>query len=309
MRTMLRLMTLSLLLAPGVSRAYYLETRGEAGEAIRYADGDEATPAIDVTYRIDPSTFPPELTGGEEAIDAAFATWSGAECGNLAFTKGASSDASDRSHWTSDGGEIYVLVYFTAADEEWTSGPSVGHFFFGYDPTGALIGATVVLNARDHSWATDGSPDSLDLQSVVTALIGRSLGITSATEGNATYPSYAPGDVSKRELGDDDLAALAFLYPTGGDACAAPAEPEALCDGFATDCPPRPTTNPGDGGTHSVSHDAGPVQSDAGVPLGDDPGMGDVSAGGCSVAAGVRSPSAGFALALFGLALFLRRRR
>src|SRR5690606_8522028 len=125
----------------------------------------------------------------------AFATWTGAECGSIAFAAGDASDSTDRTHWTHDEGDVYVLVYFTDSDEEWSSGPAVGHFWFGYDPVGALSGATVVLNSRDHAWATDGATSALDVQSIVTALIGRSLGITSAMEGNATFPRYAPGDI------------------------------------------------------------------------------------------------------------------
>lgn len=310
--TFVSALTFSLILAPSVTHAYYLETRGDTADPIRYADADPASDAVDVTYRVNAATFPPEVAGAADAIDAAFAAWTDAECGSIAFRGGESSDSIDRAHWIHDEGAIYVLVYFSASDEEWTGGPAAGHFWFGYDPSGALIGATVVLNSRDHAWATDGSADKLDVQGVVTALIGRSLGITSAMEGNATYPSYAPGDVSKRALGDDDLAALAYLYPTS--TCSAPAEPEAVCDGAHTSgaeaCPPRPMTMPGDAGTLVPGDDAGPIGYDGGVPNESDASTDTgATSGGCSVGSGRASAALAWSMALIAMALVRRRRR
>lgn len=309
--TLLRLSVLSLFLVPVSARAYYLETRGDTTEPTRYADGDETSAdTIDVVYRVNATTFPAGVAGIAEAIDASFATWTAAECGAIAFAAGDASDSTDRTHWTHDEDDVYVLVYFTDSDEEWTSGPAVGHFWFGHDPLGALIGATVVLNSRDHAWATDGATDALDVQSVVTALIGRSLGITSAMEGNATFPRYAPGDVTKRDLGDDDRAALAYLYPVDG--CAAPAAPEATCDGSFDDdmpCPPRPETTPGDAGTLVPGDDAGgPIGVADGGVNGSDAGVGTTS-GGCSAALGSSRAGLGWVLAIAAIAAFVRRRR
>ena len=287
-------------LRPATSDAYYVEVRGEAGAEVpvRYADGDEASAdTVDVTYRVNPETFPDGVSGIDAAIDASFATWTDAGCSNLVFSEGDPSDSTTRAHWTSDLGEIYVLVYFSDTDEEWGTVPAVGHFYYGHDGTGTLIGGTVVLNSRDHAWATDESGAALDVQSVVTALIGRGLGITSALEMNSTYPRYAPGDISKRMLGDDDLAAIHFLYPSGEMGCDAVTPPEDECDGMMMPgddpCPPRPMTMPGDGGTLpdrdggvTMGTDAGTSTStDGGTTTG---GMGD----GCSCrAGGQRSPS------------------
>ncbi|MCZ7684107.1 MAG: hypothetical protein M5U28_37180 [Sandaracinaceae bacterium] len=306
--TLLRLFTLSMLVAPSVTHAYYLEERGEGAEPLRFADGDTASAGtIDVAYRINTSSFPPELTGGEEAIEAAFDTWTAAECASIAFTEGPTTDTTDRRHWMTDGGEIYVAVYFTASDEEWIGGPAVGHFHFGYDPTGVLIGASIALNSRDHAWATDGAAHALDVQSIVTALIGRALGITSAMEGNATYPRYAPGDLSKRELGEDDLAAIAYLYPVSGGTCTAPPEPEAICDGFTPECPPRPMTTPGDAGTILPGDDAGTIGRDAGTPSGD-AGTDTTGGGGCSVGAARSDGALAWCLAALALATLRRPR-
>jgi len=312
---------------PSGAQAYYLESRGtDALVPIRYADTDDpAMGTVDVTYRVNETTFPAGVTGIGAAIDGAFSAWTAADCSVLSFAAGAASDSTNRAHWMGDMGEIYILVYFTDTAEEW-SGPSVGHFYFAHDGTGTLIGGTVVLNSRDHQWATDGTAGALDVQGVVTALIGRSLGVTSAMEMNATYPRYAPGDQSKQMLGDDDIAAIQYLYPSDEMTCAMPTAPEAECDGIMGPgeeaCPPRPMTMPGDGGTIMPRPDGGTVLVDGGTPMGGDgggTGTGDGGEGGtgggdgCSVGAkaGARSSGGGLALItlLLGALLGSRRRK
>lgn len=305
-------------LIPTAARAYFVEVRGTTGAEvpIRYADGDDTSPAtLDVTYRLNESTFPAGA-GVADAVRASFATWTAAGCSNLVLTEGAASDSTDRSHWMSDMGEIYMIVYFTDIAEEWTSGPAVGHFYYAHDGTGTLVGGTVVLNSRDHAWATDEAGGALDVQSVVTALIGRVLGITSAMPMNATFPRYAPGDISKRNLGDDDLAAIAFLYPSGEVGCDAITPPEEECAEIMLPgedpCPPPVDTMPADGGTRPGS-DAGVMMgSDSGAPTTDaGPGTGGMG-DGCSCRTSGRDSSSWQGVAWAGalvLAFLFRRRR
>jgi MYXO-CTERM domain-containing protein len=312
--TSYRSLVLIALLVPTVANAYYVETRGETVEPMRYADGDETTAdTVDVEFRMNTSTFPAG-DGIADAVRAAFATWAAADCTSIDFAEGAASTSVALDHWTADGDDHHILVFFTDSAAEWTGGPAVGHFYFGFNPAGEVLGGTIVLNSRDHAWATDGGIGALDVQSIVTALIGRSLGITSAMEGNATYPVYQPGNTDKRVLGTDDIAAIQHLYL--GTGCAAPVAPEEVCDGLnlpgEEECPPRPVTMPGDGGTIMPGEDAGMANDpDAGMTAGD-AGMGGGD-GGCSCRAGAtRAPSAAMLGVLFVVGAVitrLRRRR
>ncbi len=323
MRQILACVLLATAALPSLAKAYYLEVRGtDTVVPIRYADADDPPAGtVDVIYRVNETGFPAGAVGFGAAIDAAFASWTAADCAVLSFAPGAPSDSTNRAHWEADAGEIYVLVYFTDSAEEW-SGPSVGHFYFAHDGTGTLIGATVVLNSRDHRWATDGSADSLDVQGVVTALIGRSLGITSAMEMNATFPRYAPGDQSKQMLGADDLAAIQFLYPSDDMTCGIPMAPEAECDGIMLPgedaCPPRPMTMPGDGGTITPRRDAGTLFVDGGALPGADAGAASADGGGpagggdgcsCRVGASGRQSAPLFIALIVGGLFAVRRRR
>lgn len=305
---------------PSGAGAYYVEVRGSDSEAgvdrpIAFDDGDPATAeTIDVEYRVNPDTFPMGVTGARDAIDAAFGTWSAEPCATVDFSAGPDSDSEDRTHWTNDMGDIYVLVFFSDDPTVWTRSPqAVGNFFWAHDGTGRLIGGTVILNSAAHAWATDGNPDRLDVQSIVTALIGRSLGITSNMMGNATYPSYSPGDTSKRMLGEDDRDAIEFLYPSNDMSCDAVTPPEAECPEITLpgdpECPPPVMTNPGDGGTRPPG-DAGPmgVPDDGGMSL-TDGGAGDASEGCSCRASAPGSPTSPLSLLGLGALWILRRRR
>ena len=318
------------------ARAYYVESRA-SGVVARYADQDTSDPDIDVEFRISTQGLMPNEADALTAIRAAFQTWTDASCGAITFNEGTNPTATvgaDRTHWTADGGcggsgPIYILVYFddgTINPDEWVGGPSVGKFYFATTASGELCGGTVVLNSSDHSWSTSGGATELDVQGIATALIGRVLGITSGVPDNATYPSYAPGDTSKRTLGTDDLEAIAYLYPDSGAAgCDTPMDPEMICDGsMIGTCPPTPTTM-NDGGTAdgSVGRDTGtPPTPDTGTTPGSDSGTGGADGGtgadagsmsgdgGCGCrAAGHPSGARGLWLALAGLALLAARRR
>jgi hypothetical protein len=203
----------------------------------------------------------------------------------ISFMEGPREASPAPRHWTTTS-DRYIVVYWSDDAALWDV-PKVGYFDWAHDGTGLLIGGQVILNSKDHSWSTTGEMGKMDVQSVVTALIGRVLGLTSTMEGNATYPRYAPGDISKRDLGTDDIAGITYLY--GDDSCTAPGTPEMLCDGMAADCPPAvtSTTDGGvgtrtDGGTTMGTDGGGTSGGDGGIPSGGDGGVGGGDDGGCS---------------------------
>jgi MYXO-CTERM domain-containing protein len=304
------------LVVPASASAFYAETRsnddmGEP-EPIRY---DTSTP---VEFRISMAGYPGGDGSEVEAIRAAFATWAAVDCVTISFEEGPREASPAARHWTSTS-DRYILVYWLDDETFWDT-PRVGHFDWAHDGTGVLIGGQVILNSYHHAWSTTGEADKMDVQGVVTALIGRVLGLTSTMEGNATYPRYVPGDITKRELGDDDIAGITYLY--GDDTCAMPGTPEMLCTEIAADCPP-PVMTGGDGGVGPGTRDGGGTMmgSDGGsMMMGSDGGTGGVDGGtggddgGCScrVAAPARSGGGGAGLValiiIFG-ALAVRRRR
>ena len=114
--------------------------------------------------------------GVRTAIEAAFQTWSDAGCATISFERGPDVATPDPYHWMTDpAGSRYILVYFSDDMAIWDT-PRVGFFQFAHDGMGHLIGASIVLNTLHHQWSTTGEPTKMDVQSVATALVGRSLG-------------------------------------------------------------------------------------------------------------------------------------
>ncbi len=275
MTRLARLLVVAAVAAPVGAQAYYIEARPHSdGGAVIVVKYDTTDP---VEYRTAPSTYPEGDEGDiEAAIEAAFETWADVECATIEFVRGDDVDTPMPNHWISTT-DRYIQVYWSD-DPALFASPRVGHFQLAHDGTGNMIGADIILNSLHHSWSATGEADLLDIQSVLTALIGRSFGITSAMEGNATYPRYTAGDTTKRELGDDDIAALQYLY---GDGSCTPADPEAICDstgvtvlpdGGMTECPPTPMTPPTDGGTA--------MPTDSGTGGGTDSGSGTLTDAG-----------------------------
>lgn len=303
-----------------VARAFYVEARALEGEEPLVLRYDLASP---VEYRIHRPSLPGDFPGNaSQAIERAFQTWQDVSCSSLTFTRGEDdrSDVPDSFHWMSDAeGERYILVYFDSDPTHWT-GPSVGFFQFGHDGLGNMIGGSIILNSAHHMW-TDGCEDGhLDLQSIVTALLGRVLGISSLTPEAAVYARYRPADMRKRTLVQDEIDALQYLY---GDGTCTPPEPEQICTKALDEIPECPPAAEADlpepvcEGDPPMRVDAGPGGRDGG-PGGSDagPGGGDAGPGGgggdgdgCGCSAPGSDRTGGVALLALGVALALTRRR
>jgi len=147
----------------------------------------------------------------EAAIDtlmaAATRNWASPLNGKLNFEQGAKTTARTPDH--SDG---VNAVYF---DENWNQDPSLLALTYVWStPQGEIIGFDLAVNATDHTWAIDGREDANDLLNTLSHEIGHALGIDHSPEiAPATmYPSSPAGEVQKRDLHEDDVAAAVYLY-------------------------------------------------------------------------------------------------
>jgi len=300
--------------------AFYVATRA-------LADGGGLSPpkydtGMPVEYRIAMDGLPVGDGSEVAAIEAAFSTVDAIPCSTLAFTEGVRVPMAmiDPRHWEASA-DRYILVYWSGDPAIWGTTRSVGRFDFAHDGAGNMIGATIVLNSGDHVWSTTGEADKLDVQGTLTALIVRSLGLTSTMMGNASYPVYTPGDTSKRTLGSDDIAGVTYLYGDGSAGCG-DTMPEGMCAMGDPMCPPTPVVDAGmgtrpDGGVVPRTDAGGGGGSDGGTtgtPPADDGGCSCRVAGAgarASSGAGAGGPGAlGLgALGLGGLVVARRRRR
>ena len=295
--------------------AFYVATRALAdGGGMAPPVWDTATP-VQFRLAMDMADLP--LTDGSEAaaVQAAFDTVGAVTCSGLSFSTGDRVPHAmiDPRHWELPMAARYILVYWSSDIAIWGTTRSVGRFDFAHDGAGHIIGATIVLNSGDHSWSTTGEADKIDIQGTVTALIVRSLGLTSTMTGNASYPVYTPGDTSKRTLGTDDVAGVTYLYGDGSAGCG-DTMPEGMCAVGDPMCPPTPMFDAGIMGTHPDGG-VGPRPDAGGGMMGSDGGaVTPADDGGCSCRTASSARGTSSAWALFGLAglagvIAARRRR
>lgn len=89
-----------------------------------------------------------------------------------------------------------------------------------YPETGKMIEADIEFNLRDYMWtivvSPSNCPDSrtVDLQNIITHEIGHFIGLDhSSVQDSTMYYASPPCEISKRDLSDDDMDGVIFLYP------------------------------------------------------------------------------------------------
>ncbi|MBI2895190.1 MAG: hypothetical protein HYY06_16670 [Deltaproteobacteria bacterium] len=276
------------MLIPARGRTFYLDATYPDEEALVH------WPSPDVEFRVGHTDVPgfDDPTPLDEAIRAAFQAWEDVECASIDFTEGEPIE--DPTDWQHPEGH-YILVYFivdpTLAEDAFAIAGvdelAVAKRWLVYDAEAEgtpLVAATLYLNGYSYEWSTSegndgpggaGEEGKLDVQSVVTAMIGRSLGITSRVDGATTQQGgWATNNTDRRSLEQDDIDAISYLYPTG---CCELVQPEGICQAGA-DCVPPEGGGDADAGPDCDSADAGAGgDGDADVDV---DGGGDADAGG-----------------------------
>ena len=78
---------------------------------------------------------------------------------------------------------------------------------------GEIIAFDMAINIHHHSWSTAGELDSNDLFNTLTHEFGHVLGLDHSDDLSATmFGSTDAGELTKRDLSDDDRDAIRYLY-------------------------------------------------------------------------------------------------
>ncbi|HIF21859.1 MAG TPA: matrixin family metalloprotease [Gemmatimonadetes bacterium] len=84
---------------------------------------------------------------------------------------------------------------------------------------GGLVDADIAFNGLDYEWTTSTEDVRVDFQSIALHEIGHFMGLAHSTEEDAVMKvDYEEGDLV-REVGADDRAGLAALYPCNSPPC------------------------------------------------------------------------------------------
>jgi hypothetical protein len=154
-----------------------------------------------------------------EAIRAAFKTWEKAKgkahCTNLEFKE----QTPYKEDPIKDHGHPEILVFFS------NEASSIAEPYFEYDSSNNMISMASIVLSDDSIWTTEGGAGKFDLQAVVTSVIGHVLGLShSNTEESVLRPvPHTQGSTKNRELFEDDVHGIIYLYPSGECALKLPA--------------------------------------------------------------------------------------
>ena len=170
----------------------------------------------------------------ERAVDTAFATWSSQTCNgepvDLSFQAYQSSTC-QRAEFRSSG-NVNTVAFRDPWEDQCGNDYAVNAFavtvVWHDTSTGRILDADMMINERLGPYAicpdsgcprgTPADPGPADLQSIVTHEAGHFIGIGHSDDEEATmFPSSSRVDVSKRDLADDDIAAVCTIFPPGGN--------------------------------------------------------------------------------------------
>ena len=202
---------MTLLFAILCSTASAWEVRlDEAGQELSWSGGE-------VPYSIN-ATGAMEMSQAavETLVAAATRKWSTPLNGNLVFNQNGHTNIKQPGH-----NDSVNVIYF---DDAWSQDPSLLALTYVWsNPQGEIIGFDLAVNATDHTWATDGRADANDLMNTLSHEIGHALGIDHSPDVvlATMYPSSPAGEIQKRDLHEDDVAAATYLYNNSTPAQAA----------------------------------------------------------------------------------------
>lgn len=256
MRHLLLVSALAALLAAPSAAHAYRRTESSSGACLYLPDRQVAWAAASPLG----SSLPDDQALA--AIRTSFAVWQAESCSDLAFVEGPR--VPPEIGYTGDGHEVVTVLFRDArcvdvvpsGDRCWRD-EDCANAYDCWDGEARQIALTtttfstcsgemkdsdISLNAVDFRFTVvdgpacsssgqDGCVDT-DLENTLVHEIGHVIGLDHTPDATATmYASAPPGDTQKRDLADDDRAALCAIYPAGGATLTC--EPIAECPSTA----------------------------------------------------------------------------
>lgn len=153
----------------------------------------------------------------QAAVKRSFQSWQEVGDSNIQFAENTDPGQQARTDFQAD--DIHTVMF----DSNNSSG------FFGnaglvavtpieFTNGGQITDADILINARDHNFSCDNTPDSFDVQSVVTHEVGHFIGLDHTAVLAATMGPFALKNTTyQRSLGNDDKSATSSVYPAPGN--------------------------------------------------------------------------------------------
>ena len=195
------------------------------GDPLRCRQGETPIPIYwdvdSVVYRINEAgTSDVSFDEASAAIRRSFDTWNEVSCSGLRLVYGGITGEDFVGFDSTSIQSNSNIVMFV--DSGWRhQGDALGLTSVTYDlTTGEIVDADIELNDQNFTFTTSDVPGEvqIDIQNTVTHEAGHVVGFDhSSQQGGTMLASAPPGEISKRELHQDDIDGLCAVYPTGGE--------------------------------------------------------------------------------------------
>ena len=150
--------------------------------------------------------------GSLAAIQAALQTWTSVPAANFSFVFGG--ETSSTAYGVNDGMNIVCFGPISSI------GTLAQNTFWYYTNSGKLVDSDIKFNTN-YTWGTDGASGKFDVQNVATHELGHSLSLADLYAGSDSeitmYGYAAMGETKKRDLDQDDINGIAYLYADTAD--------------------------------------------------------------------------------------------
>lgn len=156
------------------------------------------------------------------AVLRSLTTWSANGCTDLYLHWGGMTASTETNLTSSEPDMVNALVWREAGQWPEDVGPgTLALTTLVYDRAiGAIIDGDIDFNGEDFYWTANDerSQDDTDVQNTVTHELGHLIGLDHSDDPDSTmFGGTQAGEITKRDLGDDDLTALCYMYPDGDD--------------------------------------------------------------------------------------------
>lgn len=192
----------------------FVRSRVDA-ETERYLYWPERRIVLDVDEAGNPEIDPADMRG---AVQRSLDEWSRPDCTDLDLVYGSPVTTNPSTNLLeADAPDLRNVLVWRSDDWPEDLGPDVGAITtLVFDLEGVILDGDIDFNGAGFRWTASDDSSGIDVESNVTHEVGHLIGLDHTPDREATmYYAMVEGDLSRRDLSDNEVAGVCFIYPAG----------------------------------------------------------------------------------------------